>query len=73
VLFAEIPPDAPATGDCRLPYAPGWERLRARGVGVVFVGVDVALRKIADISTDAKREVVSSVPGRPFAVCNERQ
>jgi hypothetical protein len=71
VPFAVNPPDAPATGDCRSPYAPGWERLRARPVGVVFVGVDVSERRVADIETDAPWQVVSSVPGRPFPHCDE--
>jgi hypothetical protein len=73
VPFAEIPPDAPATGTCRVPYAPGKERLQARPVTVVFVAVDILLRRVVDIETDAKREVLSSVPGQPFPDCEEKQ
>src|SRR5581483_8711553 len=42
VPFAEVPPDAPASGTCRAPFALGRERLRARAVTVIFVGVDVS-------------------------------
>lgn len=73
VPFADNPPDAPAKGDCQTPYAPGWERLQAHDVSVVFAGVDVMLRRVVDIATDAKREVLSSVAGRPFPNCEERQ
>lgn len=72
VPFAEIPPDAPSTGDCKRPYAPGWQRLRARQVTVLFVGVDVSLGRVAAIDTNAKEEVVSSMSGRPYPVCREK-
>lgn len=67
------PPDAPATGTCRVPYAPGQERLQARAVTVIFVGVDVSLQRVVDIETDARREILSSVPGKPFPDCEEKQ
>jgi hypothetical protein len=73
VPFAVNPPDAPATGDCRTPYAPGYERLQAQRVRNVFVGVDVRLRRVVDIGTDAPRSIVSAVPGRPFPICEEKQ
>ena len=73
VPYADVPPDAPATGTCRVPYAPGQERLQARAVRVIFVGVDVSLRRVVDIETDAAREILSSVRGQPFPDCEEKQ
>jgi hypothetical protein len=39
----------------------------------LFVAVDLARSPVADISTDADREVVSPVKGRPFPDCERKQ
>jgi hypothetical protein len=73
VPYAVNPPDAPASGDCQQPYAPGWKRIRAHHVTRLFVAVDLARSSVADISTDADREVVSPVTGRPFPQCEAKE
>jgi hypothetical protein len=69
--YAETPPDAPASGDCKTPYAPGWNRLSTTRAAHVFVGVDVAKRRVAVADTDAKTETLSPIAGRPYPQCNE--
>jgi hypothetical protein len=73
VPYAENPPPAPASGDCQEPYAPGWKRLRAQRVTRLFVAVDLDKARVADVDTDAMREVVSPVKGRAFPSCEEKQ
>jgi hypothetical protein len=71
VPYAVNPPPAPASGDCEQPYAAGWKRLRAQHVTRVFVAVDLDKRRVADVDTDAEREVISPVSGRAFPSCEE--
>jgi hypothetical protein len=69
VPYAVNPPDAPASGDCEQPYAAGWKRLRAQHVTRLFVAVDLDKGRVADVDTDAQREVISPVSGRAFPSC----
>ena len=71
--FAISPPDAPSHGTCVTPYAPGWAHLRARRVTALMVLVDLRLRRVAEISTNATRGTVGPVPGKPYPTCNEDQ
>jgi hypothetical protein len=68
---AVIPPDAPSHGHCVVPYDPAWEHLRASGVTVLRVLVDLRSARVAEISTNAPRGVVSPVPGKPYPSCEE--
>lgn len=69
VPYAVNPPDAPASGDCEQPYAAGWKHLRAQHVAQLFVAVDLDKGRVADVDTDAQREVISPVSGRAFPSC----
>lgn len=73
VPYAVNPPPAPASGDCQEPYAPGWKHLRAQRVTRLFVSVDLDKARVADVDTDATREVISPVKGRAFPNCEEKQ
>jgi hypothetical protein len=68
---AVIPPDAPAHGTCVTPYAATWIHLRATTVTAITVLVDLRRGRVADITTNARRGIVSPVPGRPYPNCNE--
>jgi hypothetical protein len=68
---AAIPPDAPAHGTCVTPYAASWIHLRAQKVTAISVLVDLRRERVADITTDARRGLVSPVPGRPYPNCHE--
>lgn len=72
VPYAQVPPDAPSSGDCRFPYTPGWERLKAARVTEVEARVDLRRGRLADVWTNAKSGTVSPVPGRPFPQCEEK-
>jgi hypothetical protein len=69
--YITIPPDAPAKGDCVEPYASGWEHLEAAGVTALRVLVDLDRGKVVDISTNARRGIVSPVAGKPYPSCEE--
>jgi hypothetical protein len=69
--YAEIPPDAPAHGDCVQPYADGWLHLRAARVTVVTVLVDLRRGRVADISTNATSGEIRPLPGKPYPSCGE--
>jgi hypothetical protein len=71
--YAAIPPDGPAHGDCLKPYAAGEEHFRASDVTTLRILVDLRQRRVAEIDTDAKHDVVSPVAGKPFPSCNEDQ
>jgi hypothetical protein len=68
---AVIPPDAPAHGTCVAPYTATWIHLEARRVTALSVLVDLRRGKVADITTNARRGVISPVPGRPYPNCSE--
>lgn len=68
---ADIPPDAPAKGDCRRPYRQIWLHERAGGVTRLSVLVDLGGRAVADVSTNARSGTLSWVPGRPHPSCEE--
>lgn len=71
--YVAIPPDGPAHGTCVVPYAPGWEHLRASGVTELRVLVDVSRGRVAEIDTNARTGRVSPVAGKPYPACNEEQ
>jgi hypothetical protein len=71
--YVAIPPDGRAHGTCVVPYAPGWEHLRAPGVTALSVLVDVGRSRVAEIDTNAKRGRISPIVGKPYPSCNEDQ
>jgi len=70
--YAEVPPDAQSSGDCREPYAPGWQRLKANRVTGIEARVDLRAGRVADIWTNAIRGTESPVSGRPYPQCEEK-
>jgi hypothetical protein len=70
--YAEVPPDAPSSGDCHAPYVSGWERLQASDVTRISARVDLKSGRLAEIWTNAVRGTVSPVPGRAFPQCEEK-
>ena len=69
--YAEIPPDAPAHGECVTPYARGWNHLHASSVTAVEVLVDLRAGRVAEISTNASHGTVSPVADRAYPSCDE--
>ena len=67
--FADIPPDAPAQGDCQRPYRQTWHRYRARDVRQLSLLIDLRRRTVADINTDASVYATEPVAGRPYPSC----
>lgn len=68
---ADIPPDAPTKGDCARPYRLTWLHEHSTGVTRLYVLVDVGRRRVADVTTNAKRGTLAWVPGRPHPSCEE--
>jgi hypothetical protein len=66
--YVQIPVNA---GSCTKPYAAGWAHLRASGVTVLQVLVDLRRARIAQISTNASRGKVSPVDGKPYPTCSD--
>jgi hypothetical protein len=56
---------------CSTPYAPGWAHLRASGVTVLQVLVDLRRARVVEISTDASRGRVSPVKDKPYPTCSD--
>ena len=66
--YVQIPVNA---GSCTKPYAAGWAHLRASGVTVLQVLVDLRRARIAQISTNASRGKVSPVDDKPYPTCSD--
>jgi hypothetical protein len=58
-------------GSCSTPYAAGWAHLRASGVTVLQVLVDLRSARVVEISSNANRGRVSPVKGRPYPTCSD--
>ena len=58
-------------GSCTTPYAAGWAHLRALGVTVLQVLVDLRRGRVVEISTNANRGRVSPVDGKPYPTCSD--
>jgi hypothetical protein len=71
--YAIVPPDAPAKGDCRHPYARGWVRMSARTVTGMEILVDLHTRRVADVDVDGVDRSASAAPGLPHGSCDEIQ
>jgi len=67
---AVIPPDAPTHGTCVTPYSASWIHLRAEIVTAIAVLVDLRHARVADVTTNARRGIVSPVAGRPYPNCS---
>jgi hypothetical protein len=66
--YVQIPVNA---GSCTKPYAAGWAHLRASGVTVLLVLVDLRRARVVEISTNASRGKVSPVDGEPYPTCSD--
>lgn len=58
-------------GSCSKPYAAGWAHLRASGVTVLQVLVDLRRGRVVEIATNAKRGQVRPVKGKPYPTCSD--
>ncbi len=70
--WADVPPDTRTQGHCAYPYAATWIHLSAQGIRTFTVSVDLRRGRVADIWTDAKKGVVSPVPGRAYPSCRQK-
>jgi hypothetical protein len=66
--YVQIPVNA---ASCSKPYAAGWAHLRATGVTVLQVLVDLRRARVAEIETNANRGRVSPVEGKPYPTCSD--
>jgi hypothetical protein len=67
--YVEVPPDAPATGDCTDAYARGWQHERASNVRRVIVLVDLRRKRAVDIRGESTDATFEDVADRPHPHC----
>jgi hypothetical protein len=66
--YVQIPVNA---SSCSKPYAAGWAHLRASGVTVLQVLVDLRRAKVVEIATNANRGRVTPIAGKPYPTCSD--
>ncbi len=70
---ADTPEEGPSSGICREPYRQTWRHEESRNVTRVRLLIDLAKRRVANITTNAKVWVTSPVPGKAADSCQPNQ